>query len=394
MDLFHFLLTVLLAALGGLAGYKLKLPAGALVGAILGVVLLNLTLGTSFFYADIKVGLQFLSGAMIGSKIGKKDVLEIRNLVLPALFLLAGMVVLNLTFGGLIYKFSSLDVATALFSTAPGGMADMAIISSELGANTSYVAILQLFRILVIFIFMPPLFKKILSRRASPAAAPVPEKAVASARRAQPAAMLQPALAGAAGGGVAVHAAKRQVDNPAPDVGLWKSTRNWVRENKRFFVLVAVAVAGGLLFRALGVAAGALTGGMIASAAYCVWKGTVQFPSKLKIAMQILSGAFIGIGIDRERLMTLPELFVPCIIMFVGIFAFVFLTSFAMHKLFHLDLTVCLLSSTPGGVQEMSLLSEDLGADTPKIAILQTTRLMCVILLFPTMLRAITLLFG
>jgi uncharacterized membrane protein AbrB (regulator of aidB expression) len=76
--------------------------------------------------------------------------------------------------------------------------------------------------------------------------------------------------------------------------------------------------------------------------------------------------------------------------MFVGIFVYVLIAAAAMHKLFKLDLAVCLLSCTPGGVQEMSLLSEDLGADTPKIAIMQTSRLMFVILLFPTMLEAVT----
>lgn len=349
MDFVAFLITVAAALLLGAVGYKLRLPAGALVGAIAGTVIVNLFLGGAFLYADIKIVLQLLSGAMIGSKIGMSDVREMKQIILPTLFLLLGMVILNLVFGTLMAALSSLDVPTALFATAPGGMADMALISTELGANPSYVGLLQLLRILTIFICMPPIFKRILAGRsiAPPTAAPADSRDAAV-----------PAGAALA---------------------------------RKLILLLLVSAAGGLIFRQLGVAAGALTGSMIAGTLLCVFRGKVPFPTPLRFFMQVFSGIFIGVGIDYERIMTLPELLIPALIMVVGIFAFVFATSFLMHKLFKIDLAVCLLASTPGGVQEMALLSEDLGADTPKIAVMQTTRLMSVVLFFPTMLEFITL---
>lgn len=358
MDFWLFLLTLLCAFIGGTIAYKLHLPAGALVGAIVGVVILNLTYGKSYFYADLRVILQLLSGAMIGSKIGKKDILELKTIIVPTLILLVGMVALNLTFGGMIYKFSSLDVATALFATAPGGVSDMALISAELGANTAYVGILQLFRILVVFLCMPPIFKRIIAKER----AKHPQQEAASQSNS-----------------AAEQAVAHEKAAPFP--------------LKRFFLLLVIAAAGGLICRALGLAAGALTGAMVASAAYCVWKGTIKFPSKIKTVLQMCSGAFIGISVDKECIMTMPELVVPLLIMLVGIFAFVFVIAFLMRKICKIDLAVCLLSSTPGGVQEMALLSEDLHADTPKIAIMQSSRLMCVIIFFPTMLEMITRMF-
>ena len=62
--------------------------------------------------------------------------------------------------------------------------------------------------------------------------------------------------------------------------------------------------------------------------------------------------------------------------MIIGVLLFALITSFIMHKLTKLDFSVCLMASTPGGLQEMSLLSDELGADTPKIAVMQTSRLM------------------
>lgn len=344
-----FLITLAAAFLLGAVGHRLRLPAGAMVGGIIGTMIVNLFLGGAYFYADIKIGLQLMSGAMIGSKIGMSDVREMKKIILPTLFLLVGMVLLNLVFGALMATFSSLDIPTALFAAAPGGMADMALISTELGANPAYVGILQLVRVLTIFICMPPLFKKILSGKEI--APPVDD-------------------------------AQAEGDTSKLPLGV---------HARKLLLLIAVSAAGGLLFRALGVAAGALSGSMIAGTLLCIFRGKVPFPSSLRFVLQVLSGVFIGVGIDWEAVATLPELVVPALIMIVGIFAFVFVTAGLMHKIFKIDKAVCYLASTPGGVQEMALLSEDLGADTPKIAVMQTTRLMSVILFFPTMLEFITL---
>ena len=376
MDFANFALTLSFAFVFGTLGYRLKIPAGAMVGAVVGTVLVNLLFERAFFYADLRVAIQLVSGAMIGSRIGKKDFLSLKTIVLPTLFLLVGMVIFNLAFGILMHRMGGLDVATALFSSAPGGMADMALISAELGAETAYVGILQMFRILVIILTMPPLFKKILQKRGYRSKQ---QETAASADMEEPEARVMTAPLFAATPG----------DVKPPMIG-----HVMPMVPMRLLILLFVAAAGGLFFRWLGVTAGALTGGMLASAVYCVLRGTVRFPSTLKFLLQILAGAYIGIGIDRACVATMPNLLAPALIMAIGIYGFVFVMAWLMHRLFKLDLAVCLLSSTPGGVQEMSLLSEDLDADTAKIAVMQTVRLVFVILLFPTMLGIIARLFS
>lgn len=342
-----FLLTMACAFAGGYVGYRLRLPAGTLMGSLIGVVLLNLIYGQSWFYADIRVVLQLVSGAMIGSRILKKDVLELKKLVLPAILMILMLIVMNLVFGGLIYSLGFLDAATSLFATAPGGMSDMVLISDELGANTAYVGIMQLFRLLIIYLFMPGLFRRILIKEGTiTPVSKVSEAKVTGQKEAFPV--------------------------------------------KRFLLLLAAAAVGGMLFRKLGVAAGAMTGSMICSAAVSIWKGKVKFPGKIKFVLQVCSGAFIGIRVDRACVRSLPELALPLLIMFVGIFLFVFLTSIILHKFCKMDLAVSLMAATPGGIQEMALLSEDLGTDTAKISIMQTVRLVSIYLIFPTMLKAIT----
>jgi len=359
--------TLLVALTGGIIGYKLKLPAGAMLGAMFFVVIFNLATEKGYFYSDIRVGVQILSGVMIGSRIGKKDILELKQIILPMVILLISMVILNITFGMAIYRFSDLDVATSLFATAPGGLSDMALISEELGANPAYVGLLQLFRILTLFTFFPSLFKKIVISYRNKKGIVVETDASAATDTASPA---------AAGTGETKKIA-----------GIKEKLLS--QNMLRLYLLIAIGSIAGLFLRYLNVTAGAMVGSMIVSAVFCVFKGKIDFPANLRVVMQSLSGAYLGTQLNRQNIMQTRELVVPLLIMFVGIFMFVFAVSFFMHKVTGLDLAVCLLSSTPGGVSEMSLLSEDLGADTPKIAIMQTVRLFSVILTFPAMLSVI-----
>ncbi|MBQ3864727.1 MAG: AbrB family transcriptional regulator, partial [Clostridia bacterium] len=156
----YFLCTLAVALAGGLLAKKLKLPAGPMVGSMVFVVIFNLLTDSAVFYSQIKVGLQIFSGAMIGSTMSMAEIKSMKTLGKPTAILLIGMVFLNLTFGMAIYALSGLDAPTSLFAAAPGGVSDMALIASDLGADTGYVAILQVFRLLIVLLIFPPLFKK------------------------------------------------------------------------------------------------------------------------------------------------------------------------------------------------------------------------------------------
>ncbi|MGN1250301.1 MAG: AbrB family transcriptional regulator, partial [Candidatus Spyradocola sp.] len=143
----------------------------------------------------------------------------------------------------------------------------------------------------------------------------------------------------------------------------------------------------GLLLHALGVSAGAMIGAMVGSATYCILKGKQKYPAALKTALQLCSGAYIGCRIDRATILGFGGLLLPLLVMLLGIFAFTFMTSSLMCRLSRLSRSTAMLASTPGGIQEMSLLSEELGADTPSVAVLHTARIVFVILCFPTLIQ-------
>ena len=388
MNFVWFLVTLAVACLGSFIARKLKLPAGAMVGSMAFVIAFNLITDKGYFYPDLKIVMQIVSGAMIGGKLGREDVKELKTIILPVLILIVMMVILNIAFGTSIYMASELDIATSLFATTPGGVADMALISEELGANTAYVAILQVFRLLIIYTFCPPLFKLAMKKGVVKAAGSGSENKTLP--ETGPASEEEKTL----GAGDPLGAGQTP-EGKAPGNDSGNGAAAPVRrgfEPVCFACLILAAAAIGMLFHFLHVTAGPILGGMVGGAIYTICTRKTLFPKQVTTGLQTVAGAFIGMNMTRESLMNLPELIVPILIMIVGILAFVFITSFLIHKITKLDYATCMFASTPGGLQEMALLAEEMGVNPLKVSVMQTCRLFFVISFFPTMIRFIYML--
>lgn len=349
-----FIITLAVGYVGSVIARKLKVPSGAMIGSMVAVIIYNLVTEKGFYYADFKLILQVFSGALVGGKVAKEDVIALKKLVLPVIILIICMIILNIVFGTLIYLFSNLDIATSLFATSPGGASDMALIGEELGANPGYVGILQVFRLLIIYTFCPPLFKYFMKKGIAKTVAPDGE------------------------------VVEELVDGATGDTG---SKAGF--EPKQFALLIASSAVVGIIFNAIGVTAGMMIGGMVGGAAITIATRKTQFPNKVRIAVQTGSGAFIGMRMTRESIMAMGDLIVPILIMIVGILAFVLLTSYAIHKITKLEYATCMFASTPGGLQEMALLAEDMGANALQVSVMQTCRLVFVMSFFPTMIKTI-----
>ena len=362
-DFFWFILTIAVSTVLGLVLHRLKIPMGAMVGAMIAAAILNIFTSHGVFYEGVRKVLQISTGAMIGSKIGKNEAKSIKNILFATSILMVGMVLLNIIFGTAVYRFSKLDIATSLFAVTPGGASDMAVISADLGADTAYVGIMQMLRIIFIITILPLIFKYIVKKMNYRAPATIRTEDISAE------------------------------DNEDSAGGFQKLPHEAFRYNGRELLLLTglfiSSAAGGIILIILDVPAGAVIGAMIFAIIYSIICGKAVFPNVIRPYQQILAGAYIGVSIDRSTIASLDTLLIPALIMFVGILFFVFGLSYIIHKVAKLDFVTSLLACTPGGITEMSLLSEDFGADTAKIAIMQTTRLVLVILLFPGMLQII-----
>ena len=345
----YFVLTVIIGLIGAYLAAKIKLPGGVMVGAMITVAAFNIITGKGTFPEIFKTFLQVASGIIIGTRVSKKDLKELKLIVFPTIILLIFMMLMNITLGFLVNKVGGLDIATSLFATSPGGLSDMALLSEDMGANSAYVTLLQLVRLLTIYFCLPAIIQKIYAKELSE------KKTVARSTE------------------------EREEISDKEQI-------------KRLIMTILVGSAGGALFYYLGVTSGAMIGSMIAVAAFNIFTGKGYCPKVMSRITSVGSGCFLGLKIDMESVLGLTSLLLPTGIIVTGVLAFAFTTAFVINRLTKLDFSVALMASTPGGMQEISLLSEELGTDTPKIAVMQTCRLMFVVSFFPTMIQFLAML--
>ena len=78
--LFGILVLHIAGFTGALIARRLKVPAGALIGSMLAVVLCSITTGYGEAYpADLRIVIQIVSGLIIGSRFTRSDIALFRR---------------------------------------------------------------------------------------------------------------------------------------------------------------------------------------------------------------------------------------------------------------------------------------------------------------------------
>lgn len=153
------LYTLLIAGVGGYVGIKLKIPAGALIGAMAFVAIYNIYTGQGNIPKNFKLVAQIVVGGMIGLNFTMDSIQGLKKLIVPALILVIGLTLFSICLGFLISRLTGLDLITSLFSCSPGGLTDMTIISEAYGAEIHKVALLHLIRLITVITVLPLVIK-------------------------------------------------------------------------------------------------------------------------------------------------------------------------------------------------------------------------------------------
>ena len=146
--------------IGGFVVSRFKIPAGAMIGAMLAVVLFKLILQRNWpVPRNFGLVVQVLVGVMVGVSF-HPDMLKIfGKIFIPvasSTFLLVGLGFLL----ALIYaKTGIVDIKTAYLGTSPGAMAALVFMAIETQSNATVVATFHFFRIFFIVLTAPLLFK-------------------------------------------------------------------------------------------------------------------------------------------------------------------------------------------------------------------------------------------
>lgn len=153
---------------------------------------------------------------------------------------------------------------------------------------------------------------------------------------------------------------------------------------------VVVAVAGWRLAKKLGLPAPAMLGSMLAVGITNMIFDYAYLPPYIKTIAQAVSGAFIGIQISKKDIRNFRYLFKPFLLLILLLTANTLLTGSLIRRITGIDHMTAMLGCVAGGVSDISLLSIDLGGDTAIVALMQTLRLVGVLLIFPYWVRFFT----
>jgi membrane AbrB-like protein len=148
--------------LGGYLMSRFKMPAGAMLGAMLAVVLFKLLLQKSWpVPRNFGLVVQVLVGVMVGVSFHPDMIKTLGKIIIPvtsSTFILVGTGFIL----ALIYaKTGLLDINTAYLGTSPGAMAALVFMALETQSNATVVATFHFFRIFFIVLTAPLLFKYI-----------------------------------------------------------------------------------------------------------------------------------------------------------------------------------------------------------------------------------------
>ena len=152
---------LLLAAWGSVwFGKKIKLPVAYFLSPVLLVIILEMfSIDTPEIPGLLLHIAQILMGAYIGLLL-KPKMLKLGTRVL-FLGIGSALLLLAITFGQGLIMSHLLDysVSTGFLSSAAGGLDQMSLIATAIGADVSVVTVFQIFRMLFVFLFILPLLK-------------------------------------------------------------------------------------------------------------------------------------------------------------------------------------------------------------------------------------------
>jgi uncharacterized protein len=146
-----YAVTVLVAILGALAGTRLRLPAGALLGPlILGVALAELGVVYLAWPPGVPQAAYLVLGLWVGLLFDGASVKRAGRLFPFVLASAVGLVLACAVLGWALAALTGIDGMTAYLATTPGGIESVAIVALGTGADAPLVLAVQMLRLLAV----------------------------------------------------------------------------------------------------------------------------------------------------------------------------------------------------------------------------------------------------
>ena len=331
-------LALALGATGGTVFFLADLPLPWMLGAMTTCIIAALSGLRPAMPHSLRTAMLAVLGVMLGSAFSPQLLHQVAgwSLSLSALFL--SMAVATILVMAYLRRFAGMNLPTAYFAAAPGGVNEMVVTGGALGGDERSIALIHFLRILFIVFTIPFGFRLITGIHGAPMSRSMGSLA----------------------------------DLALVDAGL----------------LLACAVVGALIGRLLRFPAAPLTGPMAASSIIHVLGLTVSHPpAELVIAAQVITGAGLGcrmVGLSWRRLLETARIAVGSTLILITISA-----GLAAILAWAADLpfALLLLAFVPGGIAEMCLIALALGQDVAFVSTHHVLRVILVIACAPLAFR-------
>lgn len=344
------------ATLGGLVCIRLKISAGALIGSIVAVGTLRLFDLPITFAPMFRTVIGSMAGTYLGCQVNRNNLHQLKAVIVPAFITVLCMLAYTFFESYFLAKFTNIDITTALLSTTPGGITEMSIIASDFGVNPATVSMIQLLRLIIIIIVTPTMIKRLLKKRYKDSGAARPEQS-------------------------GQYAAGEDI--PFNLATIFCSA-----------VILLVGVLIGLLGKQSGLPAGSIWFPIVTVAALNVLTGKAALSKRTRNMIQGLNGASIGARLVLADLLVVMAS-LPCILAVIaGWIVLNLLLGRLLHRRFNLSVETALFATSAAGVNDMGIIAAEMGGDAAQVSAIQLSRLISVIVLYPSIIKWITCAFA
>jgi membrane AbrB-like protein len=146
---------------------------------------------------------------------------------------------------------------------------------------------------------------------------------------------------------------------------------------------LALAIAGGLAFTYLGLPAGLVSGSVLAVAIAALAGRPVRLPLALARVCYVIVGILLGAVVTPETLRGVTTWPVSIALLMLCSIVMMLATSSYLRIVHRWDPLSALLGASPGAMAQVIALSSELGGDLRAIAIVQTVRVLLIVLGLP-----------
>ena len=141
--------------LGGVIGIISPIPAGGIIGALVGCAAYRLLTGNFVPMKRFRIGVQVLAGGAIGLEVSSNFFSELVRLAGAGALIILAQMLLWLLVSWLLVRFFHYDLSTSALASSPGGISGVVPAAAEAGADEVVVTFIHLVRLSAIVAIVP-----------------------------------------------------------------------------------------------------------------------------------------------------------------------------------------------------------------------------------------------